>query len=149
MRSFYSLLAIAVAAPTFVHAQGLVDYIENVTLFLDSVVIPFLLGIAFLIFVINAVRFFIFQSSNEEGREKARSLMTYSVLAFVLLLTFMGIINLLSTSVGLTDSQIGSDGIPKSDYIEQNGGGGGSPFGDDPCSTNPNSPSCLGNASTG
>jgi glucose uptake protein GlcU len=115
-----SLLILATLAvmPVPAHAQGLQDMLTNMALFIDSSVIPFLFGVAFLVFIINAVRFFVLQSSNETGREKARNLMMYSILAFVFLIIFWGLINLLSSSLGLE----GCD-APVNDYQKYNATG--------------------------
>jgi len=84
------------------------------------------------------------QSNNKEGREKARSLVMYSVIAFVFLIIFWGVINLLSSSLGLSGTA-----QPQSDYMQQNNSNGFEFLGDDPCATNPSSPGCSDNASTG
>lgn len=101
--------------PLLAAAQGLNEVLANLTIFIDSTLIPFLFGMAFLVFLINVVRFFVIQSSNEDGREKARNLITYSVLAFVFLIIFWGMINLLVSSIGLEGCS-----QPMSDYELQN-----------------------------
>ena len=111
MKPAYLLGAALVVTPFFAHAQGVQQFLTNFTLFIGNVLIPFLFGIAFLFFVINAVRFFVIQSSNEDGREKARKLIMYSILAFVFLVVFWGIINLLTASLGL-----GGCTTPMNDY---------------------------------
>ena len=111
MKPAYLLGAALVVTPFFAHAQGLQGFLTTFTLFVSGVLIPFLFGMAFLVFVINAVRFFVIQSSNEDGREKARKLIMYSILAFVFLVAFWGIINLLTASLGL-----GGCTTPMSDY---------------------------------
>lgn len=118
MQKYFSLFLLVTFLPSVVHAQSsLQSLLIGFTKFLDSIVIPFLLAIAFFVFAINAVRYFIFQSTSEDGREKAKALAIYSVFAFVLIIIFWGIINLLSTSIGL-------DGVtqPEQDYVKMKGG---------------------------
>ena len=121
--------------------------------FINTVLVPFILGIAFLAFVYNVVRFFILGRASGEGsdddRAKAKALVLYSVMAFVLIIVFAGIVNLIV-------SGIGGEGTPppESDYLQQNGGGfnggaggaggggNGGFIGDDPCETNPFAPGC-------
>jgi heme/copper-type cytochrome/quinol oxidase subunit 4 len=112
MNLAYLFAAAIVVAPAYAHAQGLQGFLTSFTVFVSGTLIPFLFGMAFLVFVINAVRFFVLQSSNEDGREKAKNLVMYSILAFVFLGIFWGIINLLSSSLGL-DSTV----QPQSDYV--------------------------------
>ena len=96
--------------------------IINLVNFVNNIVIPFLLGIAFLIFVVNVVRYFIIGGANADSREKARSVAVYSVLAFVLIVIFWGVVTMLASSIGLSDHNAIS-----SDYVEINNGGTNAP----------------------
>jgi len=135
MQYSYVLALLWLILPFTASAQGLQGFLSNLTVVISTVFIPFLFGITFLVFVINVVRFFVLQSNNEEGRENARSLITYSVLAFVFLVIFWGTINLLTSSLGFT--RISDTGLPCSDYVDgcdnnpntQTGGGGNSDTG--------------------
>lgn len=80
--------------------QSLFSYITILPEFFSDVVIPVLFGIAFLFFVINAVRFFIIGGHSEDGQEHAKSLMIYGLAAFVFLIIFWGIVELLTNSLG-------------------------------------------------
>ena len=106
--------------PSLVFAQapsgGLQLFLYNIPLFLDNVIIPFLFGIAFLVFVWNVIRFFVIEGSNEEGRKKAKDLAIYSVAAFVFLMIFWGIVNMLISSLGFYNLQPCPDYIYKVDW---------------------------------
>ena len=106
------------AIPFLASAQGISaqGFIKNFLVFSNTVLIPFLLGIAFLFFVFNAFRFFIVGGSSDDGREKAKNLALYGVLAFVIIVVFWGIVNLLSSSLGFNDGN-----TPTPDYLEKNG----------------------------
>jgi hypothetical protein len=112
MMHVYLFSLILLSTPFFAHAQGLDDFFKNLIVVIENVFIPFLFGIAFLFFVINVVRFFVVQSNNQEGREKARSLISFSVMGFVFVVIFWGAINLLASSIGLDDCT-----PPVSDYV--------------------------------
>lgn len=124
-----SLFALSLLGlPLLASAQtGLNGILVNLAIFIDNTLIPFLFGIAFLFFVINVVRFFVLGSSNEQGRENARNLLMYSVLAFVFLLIFWGMIGLLTSSLGFT--RFASTEVPCSDYIDKTTGCKGNPSG--------------------
>ena len=113
MKKSILLLSSLALLPNMASAQdGSIQKIfTNLLAFFDTVLIPFLFGLAFLFFVINAIRFFVFESNNEDGREKARGLITYSVLGFVFLVIFWGLVNLLTSSLGLEGCR-----APMSDY---------------------------------
>ena len=89
------------------------SYLYQLPIFFSNVIIPFLLGVAFLIFVINVVRYFVFQGSEEDGREAARAQALYSIAAFVVLAIFWGIVILLTNSFGF-----GRQTVPCPDYLQ-------------------------------
>ena len=102
----------SIALAQTLSAQGLIGKFLT---FSNSVLIPFALGIAFLFFLINVIRFFVVQGSEEEGRKNAKNLALYSVLAFVVLIVFWGVVNLLAGSIGLN-----AKSAPTPDYIQKN-----------------------------
>lgn len=95
-------------------------FLVNFVSFANNVVIPFLIGIAFLFFIVNAFRYFILGGTSEDGKEKARALALYSVLAFVFILVFWGLVNMFAGSLGLAGRGLPSD-IPRSDYMLPDG----------------------------
>lgn len=98
-------------APT----AGLQLFFTNILKFINSTLIPFILGIGFLFLAINVVRYFIIGAGNDDSREKAKSLALYSVFAFVLIIVFWGIVNMLSQSIGLEGQT-----APTPDYVQMN-----------------------------
>lgn len=82
---------------------------------INDILIPFVLGIAFLIFVVNAIRFFVIGGSNSEGKENSKSLALYSIGAFVFILAFWGLVNVVANGIGLNGEPCESD--TTSDYI--------------------------------
>lgn len=98
--------------------SGLQDVLPALFSFFDHYLIPFLLGIAFLVFVFNAIRFFVVNGATEEGRENARNLALYSLGAFVFILSFWGIVNLFTNGIGLDNC--GNDVVP--DYLGEDYG---------------------------
>ncbi len=74
--------------------MNLQSYISDLINVLNNTIIPFILGIAFLVFVINVFRFFIIGGATDEGKEKAKSLALYGVSAFIFIIIFWGIVNL-------------------------------------------------------
>lgn len=100
--SLYSAFAVFLTLPALASAQTLQKLFADIPTFIDIVLIPFLFGIAFLIFVINAIRFFVIGGSNEDGRKNAKTLVIYSIAAFVFLIIFWGIVNMLSSSAGFS-----------------------------------------------
>lgn len=106
------------ALPFFASAQTLSaqGFITNFLIFANTVLVPFLLGIAFLFFVFNVIRFFVAGGGNEDSRTNAKSLAIYGVLAFFIMVVFWGIVNLLSGSLGFAGKN-----VPTPDYLQKNG----------------------------
>jgi predicted PurR-regulated permease PerM len=99
--------------PSLTYAASAQGLIKNVLTFSNEILLPFLLGIAFLFVVWNAVKFFVIQGATDDGQKNAKNLAIYSVLAFVFIVVFWGLINFLSDSLGLT-----STNAPAPDYLD-------------------------------
>ncbi|HMO78445.1 MAG TPA: hypothetical protein PKA42_03785 [Candidatus Paceibacterota bacterium] len=101
--------------PAIAYAQGtsLQNLFKNLLEFFSGVIIPFLFGIAFLFIVINVFRYFILGGHDEDGQKRAKGLALYGVAAFVFLVVFFGVVNLLSDAIGLGGAE-----APCPDYME-------------------------------
>lgn len=99
----YWLVALIISLPAISYAQeaSLQSLFKNLLVFFSDTLIPFLLGMAFLFFVINVFRYFILGGANEEAQKKAKSLAIYGVTAFVFLIIFFGLVYLLVETTGL------------------------------------------------
>ena len=83
--------------------------LTNTLTFISDFIIPALFTIAFLAFVWNLVQYAIFQGTSQEGREKAKSLMLWSIIAFVVMISLWGIVNLLVDGLGLDNTPVEFD----------------------------------------
>ncbi len=92
-------------------AGKLQNLMSNILEVVNTVVIPFIIGIGFLVFVWGMFKFFIVGGANDEEKEKGKNLMIYATLGFVLIIVFWGIVNLLSTSTGLEGESITTPGV--------------------------------------
>jgi hypothetical protein len=114
MKKTFIALTALLASPLLAFAQiadsadggAFEDLLANILIFINDVVIPFIIGIGFLVFVWGMFKFFILGGANEEKREQGKSLMIYSIIGFVLIIIFFGIVNLLTESTGLTGETI-------------------------------------------
>lgn len=93
-------------------------FLVNVLTFLNGTVIPFLLAIAFVFFLWNVVRYFIFGGSDEGKHEEARRLAIWGILAFVVIASLWGIVNTFTRGFGLNYSNsITPDYMGEKGYI--------------------------------
>lgn len=109
LKLFSSSAALFLLPVAFVSAQqfnpdggAFGTLLNNILTFSSNVLIPFILGIGFLVFVWGMFQFFIVGGSNDEAKAKGKSLMIYATLGFVLILIFWGVISLLAGSTGFT-----------------------------------------------
>lgn len=109
MKSTSILLTAAFALPFVTNAQltqgsqntAFGDLLGNILEFSNNTLIPFIIGIGFLVFVFGLFQYFILGGSNDESREKGRKLLVSATFAFVIIILFFGFINLIATSTGL------------------------------------------------
>ncbi len=80
--------------------QGFMDSILD---FGNTVIIPFLIGIGFLVFVWGMFQYFIVGGANDEAKDKGKQLIIYAISGFLLIFVFWGIINVLVAGTGLNE----------------------------------------------
>lgn len=121
-RALYTLASTALFAPVFfVQAQSdfssdneFKDFLSEILEFINETLIPFIIGIGFLVFVWGMFKYFIYGGANDDEKEKGKSLMIWATLGFVLIVIFWGVVNLLASSTGLDkDSDRGLETIPQ------------------------------------
>ena len=123
-RAIYTLASTALFAPVFfVNAQSsggfsadndFKDFLTEILEFINETLIPFIIGIGFLVFVWGMFKYFIYGGANDDEKEKGKSLMIWATLGFVLIVIFWGVVNLLASSTGLDrDSDRGLENVPQ------------------------------------
>jgi uncharacterized membrane protein YidH (DUF202 family) len=110
-KTYYTFVSASLLLPSLVSAQladnttgdagPFSDLLSNILAFTNTVLIPFIIGIGFLVFVFGMFRYFIAGGANDEKKEQGRSLMIYATLGFVLIIIFWGAVNLIASSTGL------------------------------------------------
>jgi hypothetical protein len=105
--------------PVLVSAQTLTLTNSNLTgglreilNFVNAVLIPFIIGIAFLFFVWGIIQYFVIGASSEDNRKNGRNLMIYATLGFVIIIVFWGLINLLVGGLGLQGKSLDPSLVP-------------------------------------
>jgi hypothetical protein len=80
--------------------------LTNILGFSNNVLIPFILGIGFLVFVWGMFKFFIYGGADDDAKTSGKSLMVWATLGFVIIIIFWGVINLLASSTGLDNKPL-------------------------------------------
>lgn len=103
MKSITYISAIALlVVPSVTLAQfgGIDTFFLNIATFINNILIPLVFALALLLFVYGMYRYFIQGGSNEGDRETGRSLVLWSIIAFVLMVSIWGIVNLIAGGLG-------------------------------------------------
>jgi hypothetical protein len=79
-------------------------FIGRITTFINNTLIPLVFGVALLMFVWGMFKFFIYNT--EEEKEKGKDLALYAIVAFVLMVSVWGIVNLIAGGLGFSGEQI-------------------------------------------
>ncbi|MFN3188482.1 MAG: hypothetical protein ACK42D_02990 [Candidatus Paceibacteria bacterium] len=118
MKKFYiaSVFAlILLPALTFAGAEvggELNTFLGAVIGFINRVLVPFALAIAFIFFVWGVVKYFVIGGDSDDGKSKGKDMIIYSVVAFVVIFSFYGIVNLLTGGLGLGGGNLDQGDIP-------------------------------------
>ncbi|MBA3789423.1 hypothetical protein H0X32_03475 [Patescibacteria group bacterium] len=94
----FALPFFALAQTTVNSAQSLGAFIIT---FINTVAVPVIFAIAFIVFVFGVFQYFIFGRGNEEAAKQGRSLMLYGLIGFFLMVSVWGLVNILVGSIGL------------------------------------------------
>jgi len=112
--AFISTLIIALlVVPMLTFAQGAVPPLTTGTIgqtftaiitFINSILVPFVFAVAFLVFIWGIFQTFILGGGDEEKQTKGKQLMLYAIVGFVLMVSIWGIVNLIAGGFGLRDT---------------------------------------------
>ena len=71
-------------------------FIGKISEFINGVIIPFIFGLALLMFIWGVFKFFILGGSDETKQEEGKQLILYSVVGLVVMVSIFGIVNLVA-----------------------------------------------------
>ena len=116
MKSFLKvlLLVAVISLPVIVLAQGSVDNLgegfEAIIDIINSYIIPLIIGVAGLIFMIGVIKY-VTAGDDAAGREGARNMMVWGIIALFVMISVWGLVNLLVGTFNL-DSDLDPRDIP-------------------------------------
>jgi len=70
--------------------------------FINGFLVPFVFALGFIVFIWGMFQYFIYGGANEESRDKGKQLIIYSVIAFVLMLSLWGLVNVIASGLGFS-----------------------------------------------
>lgn len=96
---FAPLVALAAPSAEFSEAKG---YLGGLTDFINTTIIPLIFVVGIVVFIFGMYLYFIQGGADDEKRNKGKQLLLWSLIGFVLMISVVGIINLLGNSAGFT-----------------------------------------------
>lgn len=111
------VIAVVALAPALALAQGSADLGEIsdtfglITSFINDTLVPLVFAIAFLVFIWGVFKYFIAGGGDESSRDSGKQLMLWGIIAFVLMVSIWGIVNIISGGLGIESETL--DNIPK------------------------------------
>ncbi len=103
-------LALVLGAPSVFAQSGALNTapIENLSSsligILNTVVVPVVFAIAFIVFIWGVFQAFILNGANEEKRKEGAKFVLWSVIGFAVMISIWGIVNLFSSVLGNLDN---------------------------------------------
>lgn len=86
----------------FAQTTNIFNLYQTIAQIINGVLVPLVFAVAFLIFIINVVRYFI--SEGAEGKDEARKLIIYSVIGFAVMIGVWGLVNILLATFNLNQA---------------------------------------------
>lgn len=100
-------LALVLSAPSVFAQSGSLNTapIENLSSsfigILNTVVVPVVFALAFIVFLWGVFQAFILNGANEEKRKEGAQFVMWSIIGFVVMISIWGLVNLVGSSLGL------------------------------------------------
>ena len=108
MKKKIALIGISFAVPFLAFAQTSVTSVQTAGSFIiniiNTVAVPVLFAIAFLVFLWGIIEFFILSRGDEEKQQQGRGLMLYGIIGFFLMVSVWGLVNILVGTFSLSSS---------------------------------------------
>lgn len=85
------------------------DYADAIRFVINDVLVPVLMGVAFIVFLWGVYTHFILDADNEESQRSGRQLVLWSVIGFAIIISIWGLVNVVLSTFGL---QVGGHAPP-------------------------------------
>ena len=125
--ALYLALAVSLSTPLLAAAQTGIDasritqYSDGIIDLINSVFVPVVMAIAFLVFLWGVYKYYIYNADSETERAKGHQTMLWGLIAFVVILSIWGLIAVVRTTFGIEQTV----NTPAPPIFNVSGGSGG------------------------
>ena len=88
--------------PTGINTTAIGSYSNGILYIINYILVPVLIGIAFIVFLWGVFKYFIWGGDDEAERSIGKKYVMWGVVGFVVILSLWGIVNLVMNAFGLT-----------------------------------------------
>ncbi len=100
----YLAASFALPALAFAQVQNVQDLGGTIIDIINTVLVPLIFALAFIVFLWGVFQYFIAGGSDEEAREKGKSLMIWGLIGFFVMVSVWGLVNLFVGTFNLDSS---------------------------------------------
>ena len=109
------------AAQSGIDASRITQYSDGIIGLINSVFVPVVMAIAFLVFLWGVYKYYIYNADSETERAKGHQTMLWGLIAFVVILSIWGLIAVVRTTFGIEQTV----NTPAPPIFNVSGGSGG------------------------
>ena len=84
--------------------QQLTDIANSIISFINTVAVPLVFAVAFIVFLFGVFRYFIAGAAKPEKRKEGTQLILYSIIGFAVMIVVWGLVNLVVGTFGFKDT---------------------------------------------
>lgn len=88
-------MAWALPLLAFAQVRNIFDAANLITTIINSVLVPLVFAVAFIVFIWGVFSYFIAGTEKEEAKEKGKQLMLYGIVGFFVMVAVWGLVNVL------------------------------------------------------
>jgi hypothetical protein len=112
----YTASAFMLPMLAFAQAANVQELGQTVITIINTVLVPLIFALAFIVFLWGVFQVFIAGAADEEKREQGKSLMIYGLIGFFVMVSVWGLVNLLVGTFNLNQSGV-QGGYPQAQNI--------------------------------
>ena len=108
-----TIAVLALPLITFAAVNNVADAGSLIINTINNVLVPVLFAVAFIVFLWGAFYTFILGASNEDTKEKGKSLMLWGLIGFFVMVSIWGLVNILTGTISFGNNTGVNGGTPK------------------------------------
>ncbi len=118
----FAYLSAAFLLPVFAFAQAnrdITDLGATVIGIINTVIVPLIFALAFVVFIWGVFKFFILGGSDSEARESGKGLMIWGLIGFFVMVSVWGLVNLFVNTFDLNQEAPSRSDLPDAPGIRR------------------------------